>query len=208
MPTPSKPKQPRRKARPRRNSRAGQAEQPPRIPEGRQRCAAITAKGKRCRRLAADGADHCAVHLGAPVGRPIQLDEQATERIIAVLAAGGYAETAAAAAGVSRRTFFDWLDRGDPDGTAEADAPFREFRAKVERARAEGESRNVALIARAAAKDWKAAAWMLERQFPDRWAGPRGRQPRGLADPDAPEEIAEGALAVLDDQVGPDGRPL
>ena len=175
----------------------------------RPQCAAITAKGKRCKRRAAEGADHCPVHLGAPVGRPAKLDDEVAGRLIEVLRMGGYAETAAAVAGISRQTFYNWLERGDPEGRAEADAPFREFRERVEAARAEGEARNVGLIARAASKDWKAAAWMLERQYPDRWAGPRGR---GITSTVHPDDFAEGETSgnagVVDDQVGPDGRPL
>ena len=175
----------------------------------RQRCAAINAKGKRCGSWAARGTDHCAVHLGAKVGRPSKLDAESAERIISVLKIGGYVETAAAVAGVSKQSFFNWMERGDPAGKKAADAPFREFREQVEKARAEGESRNVALIARAAAKDWKAAAWMLERQHPDRWAGPRGRTIRGLADPDAPSlDSGNDDGGWVDDQVRADGKPL
>lgn len=42
----------------------------------------------------------------------------------------------------------------------------------MEKAQAESESRDVAIIAKAASDDWKAAAWRLERKQPRRY-GPR-----------------------------------
>lgn len=177
-------------------------------------CSATTAKGARCRRKAAAGAELCPVHLGARVGRPAKLDEDAIVKMEQILAAGGYVETAAAVAGVSKSTFFAWLERGDPEGAKAENAPYRAFRARIERARAQGETRAVTLIATAASKDWKAAAWMLERQFPERWAGPLGRKhaQSGIGDPDDPPGAGADDLLdaprVVDDQVGPDGRPL
>lgn len=183
-------------------------------PPKRTRCRAQTAKGTRCKNWAADGAVVCTSHLGARYrgrrrGRPTKLDEQVIERIVDVIRAGGYTKTAVAAAGIGLSTFHDWLERGDPERRSKADQPFREFRDRIEQAKAEGEARNVALIANAARKDWKAAAWLLERHFPDRWAGPRGRS---LDSSIHPEDFAAGEASagpdVVDDQVGPDGRPL
>lgn len=187
-------------------------------------CTATTAKSARCRRRAVEGSDRCSVHLGAPVGRPAKLDDAALERMVSVLKVGGYIDTAAAVGGISRATFFAWCDRGHPDGilpdgeTDEAkrvlravDEPYRDFRRRVDQARADGEARNLVLIASAAPKDWKAAAWILERTHPERYAGPRGRAPRGLADPETPTDPAIGAgddARFVDDQVGPDGRAL
>lgn len=193
-------------------------------PPKRERCAAQTAKGAQCKRLAVNGGELCAVHLGAPVGaKPKLLDEDTQERILAVLKSGGYVETAAAVAGVAKQTFYNAIERGHPDGAlADPDAkepkrvlrkddqPFREFREKVEQAQAEGETLNLGLIQRAAAKDWKAAAWILERTRPQRYAGPRGRGINSSIHPDdfaAGEPSVEGP-SVFDDQVGPDGRPL
>lgn len=179
----------------------------------RQQCSAQTAKGGRCKRLAVDGAELCAVHLGAPVGRPVKLTDSVTNRICEIIRAGGYVETAAAVAGISKATYHDWIKRGDPAGVKAADAPFRDFRDKVEQAKAEGEATLVTRLAIAAQKDWKAAAWMLERQYPDRWAGPRGRAIMRPGDPDDPPgggalTDPDGQPVVIDDQAGPDGKPL
>lgn len=178
-------------------------------PPKRTQCTGKTKTGKRCKRLALDGAKHCAVHLGAPVGRSAKLTEDVAKTIIAILELGGYVEVAAAAAGISKSTFYDWLERGAAEGTKKVDEPYRRFRERIEQARAKGETEAIALIQRHAMKDWKAAAWMLERQFPDRWAGPRGR---GLTSSVHPDDFAGGETSsgqdTVDDQVGPDGRPL
>jgi hypothetical protein len=70
------------------------------------------------------------------------------------------------------------------------------------RKQAEAESRDVALIAKAATEDWKAAAWRLERKAPRRY-GPRvqlavqqeldsvlGRLEKGLS-PDVYEKVLQ-----------------
>lgn len=194
----------------------------PRAFEGQ--CTATTAKGARCRRRAAEGSDRCNVHLGARVGRPTKLDEDAIARMVKVLKAGGYVDTAAAVGGISRATYFAWRERGHPDGVlpegetddakrtlSAEDEPYRAFRRLVDHASAEGEARNLAHIASAAMRDWKAAAWILERTHPERYAGPRGRAPRGLADPspaDDPVGGGEDEARFVDDQRGPDGRAL
>jgi len=51
---------------------------------------------------------------------------------------------------------------------------YSEFRKAVEKARSEAEARTVAIVAKAMPDNWQAAAWWLERSFPDKW----GRRPR------------------------------
>lgn len=107
------------------------------------------------------------------MGRPTKLTPEVQERIVAVLRSGAYVHQAAETAGIGRSTFDDWIRRGDSD--AEKDKPYRELREAVEQARAEAEARHVALIARASSKSWQAAAWLLERQYPERWGKPSDR---------------------------------
>jgi hypothetical protein len=191
----------------------------------RPRCTAQTSTGARCRRKAAPGLTVCArcADLAAsmksrqrrrPVkppkspGRPTKLTKDVEDKIVEILKLGGYAETAAQAAGISVRTFRLWIQRGDPEGTKKVDAPYRRFRAHVDQVVAEALANNIALIRRAAQTDWKAAAWLAEREHPDKYAGPRGRR----LDSSHPDDFASGEKSagddVKDDQVGPDGRPL
>ncbi|HEY3021799.1 MAG TPA: hypothetical protein VGJ32_16490 [Solirubrobacteraceae bacterium] len=160
-------------------------------------CSAQTTKNEPCRAHALRGTDPplCPHHAG--VRRPAKFGPDAVDRIVSVLRAGNYPQTAAAAAGISLETFYAWLRRGDPDRADPADAPYREFRERVERARGEGEARNVALVAQAAATSWQAAAWLLERQYPERWARPSQRG--DLTRPDDPDrDPAEDPLDALD----------
>lgn len=82
---------------------------------------------------------------------------------------GNYIETAAAYAGISKQTLYNWLRRG----ARQKSGQYREFALAVEQALAEAEMRDLALIEQAARDGkWQAAAWRLERRFPKRW----GRQ--------------------------------
>lgn len=130
----------------------------------------------------------CASHGGVAESGPVG---EAVERLVQLLQAGNYIATALAAIGVRQATFDEWLRRGDPDGTDSADADFRAFRERIEHAQAEGEARNVTLVARAAVTDWKAAAWLLERQAPGRWSRPTSRPiERPHNDDDVLDEIS------------------
>jgi len=138
------------------------------------RCVAQTVRGEQCRASAVHGSDRCSAHLGR-VGRPTTFDEQVAERLVTMLRAGNYLGVAVSAAGVPMSTFKDWLRRGRSQKLD--DRPFAVFREKVESARAEGEARMVAVIARAAQEgDWRAAITLLEREFPERWGPVSVRQ--------------------------------
>jgi transposase len=100
-----------------------------------------------------------------PGGRPTSFDEQKAETIVELLRAGNYIDVAAAYAGISRATLYNWLRQGARHKTPE----LAQFAADVEQARAEAELRNVAIISNAAATNWQAAAWWLERTALRRW---------------------------------------
>lgn len=100
-----------------------------------------------------------------PRGRPTTLTPEIQEKIIQAVRAGNYLETAAAYAGVPKNTLHDWLRRG----AKEKRGIYHEFSVLVEKALAEAEMRDVLIIGKAAEENWQAAAWRLERKFPDRW---------------------------------------
>jgi transposase len=102
------------------------------------------------------------------MARPVKLTDEITERIAMLIRAGNTVEIAAAATGISQATFYAWMERGSRDGRS--DARFREFRDTVETARNDAEAILVTRIAKAASGgSWSAAAWLLERRFPERW---------------------------------------
>jgi len=96
------------------------------------------------------------------------MDPGVSQRIVDLIRAGNYLEVAATTAGIHRTTLHRWLRLG----REQLRGRFRKFLVAVERAQAESEARDVAIIAKAAATDWKAAAWRLERKLPRRY-GPR-----------------------------------
>jgi hypothetical protein len=86
---------------------------------------------------------------------------------------------------------------------SESEQIYQEFREAVEKAKAEAEVRDVTLIDKAA-KDgsWQAAAWKLERKFPNKW----GRVNRTeISGPDgAPVKVDIDAKASLLQKLGLD----
>jgi hypothetical protein len=145
-------------------------------------CTATTTRGSRCRRAPVRGSDRCATHLGLTAGgRPTLLDDAVADKLVTMLRAGNYVAVAANAAGISEATLRDWMTRGRA-----GEEPYATLAERVERARSEGEVRNVATIAKAATERWDAAAWLLERQYPERW----GRVSMRLRT-ETPEELSE-----------------
>jgi transposase len=168
-------------------------------------CVATTAKGAPCKRQAVLGTDRCPGHLGIN-GRKSTINDATTRQLAQLLRAGNYVEVAVQAAGVKLSTFWDWWARGNPEHDDPADKTYRKFRAVLERARAEGEARNVTLVAQAASETWQAAAWMLERSYPERWGRPSQRTAIEVvpepAKPDDPfrevDDLAEARRARAD----------
>jgi hypothetical protein len=112
-------------------------------------------------------------------------------RIVQAIRDGNFQVVAAEVGGVGESTFYRWLQQGE----AEPAGIYKEFWEAVTRARYEAEQDNVANVQKAARGhdavkvveevgadgqvkrttttwreyDWRAAAWYLERSFPERW---------------------------------------
>ena len=145
------------------------------------------------------------------MGRP-KLEPATTQRVVDLIRAGNYLEVAATAAGIHRSTLYRWMRHGRDQKRGR----YRKFLSQVEKAQAEAESRDVALIAKAASEDWRAAAWRLERKAPRRY-GPRvqlavqqeldavlGRLEKGLP-PETYEKVLQLMTAEDDDPPAPVG---
>ena len=108
------------------------------------------------------------------MARPTKLTPEVEERVVRAIRAGNYPEVAAAHAGIHPATYYRWMERGALAGNAAEDEPFRRFRSEVERALADAEAAAVALIGKAARDgDSRAATWLLERRFSERWGSTR-----------------------------------
>ena len=73
-------------------------------------------------------------------------------------------------AGITIRTLQRWIQRAE-DG----EQKYVEIRDQVEQAEALSAQNAVELILKAGHKDWRAAAWFLERRFPDDWGAWRAK---------------------------------
>lgn len=85
---------------------------------------------------------------------------EAIETILDAIERGKSMIDAASAAGITDRTLYNW-QREQP-----------ELKTEIERARARAESYYLECLKEAATekKDWRAYAWLLEHDFPDRWS--------------------------------------
>lgn len=110
-------------------------------------------------------------------GRRTSLTPEVHELIVQAVSAGNYLDDAAAYAGVTGTTVYNWLERGrrvraileEMGDYPPSERIFLEFLEAVETARSQAVVRNVALIQRAAETQWQAAAWYLERTNPRKW---------------------------------------
>lgn len=102
----------------------------------------------------------------AKVGRPSKMTPEAQDAIVRALMNGNFRITACKYAGVSMRTFNDWMLLGKkrPKGK------FGRFRHAVLDAESKAEIRAVTLLMKAAENDPKHAAWWLAHRHNSRWA--------------------------------------
>lgn len=115
-------------------------------------------------------------------GRPPKLTPEITEAVCDALRDGLSIEGACARAGISPATYYEYNKRG-----RDGDTRFTEFAAETARARADVERRLIESVEWAAGerirkralgsgdameiideaeRDWRAAAWLLERKYP------------------------------------------
>ena len=97
-------------------------------------------------------------------GAKSKLTPELEEKLLKFLRAGNYVETACKCVGLHKDTFYDWMKRGE-----RGEKRFVAFAEAVHRAMAESEARDLHTIGVASQTQWTAAAWRLERRFPDRF---------------------------------------
>ena len=141
-------------------------------------------------------------------GRPTKLTKELIDEIATYLRAGNYIETTAHLVGINRDTIYEWLKRGNAEiarisksnraRVRKKEELFVEFTDTVKKAQAQSEAMLVAQIGKASEKNWTAAAWRLERKYPDRW----GRTERNVASAqdDPLKELAKQIQDLRDDK--------
>ena len=95
------------------------------------------------------------------MGRPTKLTPKVRDAICEGIRLGMTYKHAAMAAGITERTFYHWVERGK-----NGDEPYAQFLQALSGAEAEGIRKNLDAIQGASEKDWRAAAWLLERRHP------------------------------------------
>jgi hypothetical protein len=93
-------------------------------------------------------------------GRPSAITPEVQKKLCMLLRSGVPRNTACLVAGIGRRTFYDHLKTD------------RTFRTAIKKAEARPERRWLSLIEKAARdpKHWTAAAWLLERRWPEKYS--------------------------------------
>lgn len=114
-------------------------------------------------------------------GGPSKYSPEVHQRIVSFVRSGSYVETAFAAAGIGKSAMHDWLRAG-----ANRKSPYDKLLADIEEAQAKAELHDLALIARAAQTDWRAAAWRLEKRHQTRYGGKRRDEEAETAAASAP----------------------
>lgn len=104
------------------------------------------------------------------MARPTKLTPDRALGIVELVRNGNYKKVAAAAHGVSERTLYDWIERGQGDIAAGRDTVFAQFAQSLARAEAESESSLVQSVLNAIPDDPKLALEILSRRYPARWA--------------------------------------
>lgn len=98
-------------------------------------------------------------------GKQTSLNPAVQKAIVRFIHAGSYVETACAAAGIHKDTFYTWLKRG----AVEKKGIYKDFSDAVQKAMAMSEIADIATVGAASKTQWQAAAWRLERRFPSKW---------------------------------------
>jgi len=115
-------------------------------------------------------------------GRPTILNLNKAYEVVHAIVVTGSIEGASALSGIARRTYYNWLRYGERMAVrqeagyrlAQEDEIFAILYRNVMDELARLERHNFELVKHAAdAGVWQAAAWTLERRFPERW-GRRG----------------------------------
>ena len=97
--------------------------------------------------------------------RPTKLTLDIQKKIVELIEEGQFAETTANCVGITERTYYNWIQRGKNEECG----PYFQFFQAIEQASAKSEVEALDIIWKASERDWRAAAWYLERRFPNKW---------------------------------------
>lgn len=104
-----------------------------------------------------------------PIGRPPKLTHEMIEKIADLIVIGKPISVAANLAGISESTIYRWLSMGKKKGASKI---YRDLVERVYEACefSEFEALQVLRQATLEGSNWRAAAWILERRHPEKYA--------------------------------------
>jgi transposase-like protein len=144
-------------------------------------CGAECLDGSKCQHPAGSCpvASHSESDAENQQGRPSKLTEGRQENIAVMLEDGHSIGAAARSNGITVKTFFNWMEKGEQQD----DGPYAQFFHRITRARGVGEKRYVDTIAEIAKETEDTATLMtlLKSRYPDAWGdAERGEQTGGV----------------------------
>jgi transposase len=116
------------------------------------------------------------------MARPSKLDDLMAQRVVDAVKRGLPRRETALMCGIGESTLYDWM-RDNP-----------ELASRIKRAETEGELELIETIKSASERQWQAAAWLLERRYPERYGRRDGERP--LSEQEAEAMVAEAAKLV------------
>jgi transposase len=99
-------------------------------------------------------------------GQHTILTSELRENFMRIIRNGNSRRNACDAIGISERTLYVWQQRAEKEPETE----FFHFFQCLKKAESEAERAAVSVIRSAMTEHWQAAAWFLERKFPETWA--------------------------------------
>lgn len=99
---------------------------------------------------------------GDHTGSRSKISPEITAGLVRLISSGVPYETAADSVRIGETTLYSWLRKGKK--SKKKTCPYRHLVQELKKAHADAITRNVAIVQKAAAKAWQAAAWWLERR--------------------------------------------
>lgn len=131
--------------------------------------------------------------MSKKVGRKPKLTPEVQKIVCDCVFDGLTYEKSAQCAGIGKSTFFRWMAMGEDES---CESIYREFRDAVKKAEADLVREQLRIIKTAGAKGtWQAAAWHLERRFPEDYSLKKqvvvedNRSVRDMSDSELEEEL-------------------
>lgn len=107
-------------------------------------------------------------------GRPSKLTPTIKNKLFLMIRTGTPLDSACLCSGLDYSTVRAWIQRGEGTHPTRGKTPeYEDFAEGYHKAIGECENLLINKIFDATATDWKAAAWLLARRHPDRWAEPK-----------------------------------